>query len=334
MTSKTKIAKSPELSMYLFKKKSSRFVIKLFSAGLILGLCFTILYPIIQLVPTIFSDIEDLGNPNVIWLPIESSTVSFKAAIRFILPDGILTMLKSVLYAGSIMIIQVFFAAMAGYALARVKFFGSRLVFFLVILVFLVPQQSLLLSQYIYFNHFNAFGILKLFTKAGEVNLINQPITLYLFAILGFGVKHSLFIFIFSKFFKNIPNELEEAAQIDGCGFYKTYFKIMLPNAIPAISTVAVLSFVWNYGDTYYTNYFNPDGPYLSTILSTTFSPANKDFVVNAVKTWFSLPLASDFAFDAVKQAGVLIFLLPLLIVYFGAQKWLVENLENSGLVG
>lgn len=322
------------MPLYLLQKKIAELFMNFVTAVLILGLCFTILYPIIKLVPSIFSNIEDLGNPNVIWIPLKGSLVSFRAAIRFILPEGVLTMVKSIMYACAIMIIQIFFAAMAGYSLARVKFPGQRLVFFLVILVFLVPKQSLLLSQYIYFNHFNAFGIMKLFAKTGEVNLINQPITLFLFAVLGFGVKHSLFIFIFSQFFKNIPKELEEAAQIDGCGFYKTYFKIMLPNAIPAVSTVGILSFVWNYGDTYYTKYFNPEGPYLGAILATKFSAANKDFVINAVKTWFNVPLASEFTFDAVKQAAVLIFLIPLLIVYFIAQKWLVENLENSGLVG
>jgi multiple sugar transport system permease protein len=250
------------------------------------------------------------------------------------MPEGMLTMLKSILYAGGIMLIQIFFAAMAGYALARVKFFGHRFVFFLVILVFLIPRQSLLLAQYIYFTHFDALGLLKLFTAAGEVNLINQPITLILLAVFGFGIQQSLFVFIFSQFFKNIPKELEEAALIDGCGFHKTYFKIMIPNAIPAISTVAILSFVWNYGDTYYTNYFNADGNYLSTLLSTTFVDPNKEFILKSVKVWFDVPLATDFAFDAIKQAAVLIFLVPLLVVYFGAQKWLVENLENSGLVG
>ena len=51
---------------------------------------------------------------------------------------------------------------------------------------------------------------------------------------------------------------------IDGCGFYRCYFKIMISlYAVPVISTVAVLSFVWNYGDTYFTNYFNPEGSYL-----------------------------------------------------------------------
>lgn len=333
MTNKTDTY-SPGLTAYLFRKKASRFFINIFLFLLISGLVFAILYPVVKLVPSVFSNIEDLGNPNVIWIPLHSSTVSFKAAFRLIMPEGLLTMAKSVLYSSGIMIVQIFFAAMVGYSLARVRFFGNKIVLFLVVLVFLLPRQSLLLAQYIYFNHFNAFGIMNLFTKAGEVDLIGKPITLFLLAIFGFGVNQSLFILIFSQFFKNIPKELEEAALIDGCGFYKTYFKIMIPNAIPAISTVAVLSFVWNYGDTYYTNYFNSEGSYLSTILSKTFISANKEFILNAVKNWFNVPLASDFAFDAIKQAGALIFLIPLLIVYFIAQRWLVENLENSGLVG
>lgn len=325
---------SPELALYLFKKKVFKVISGFFLACLISGLCFIILYSLIKLVPSIFSSIEDLGNPNVIWLPLKPSIVSFRAATRLIMPEGFLTMLKSILYVVGIMLVQIFFSAMEGYALARVKFPGHRLVYFLVILVFLIPRQSLLLAQYIYFKHFTAFGLMKLFVPAGEIDLIGRPVTLFLLAIFGFGVKQSLFIFIFSRFFKNIPKELEEAALIDGCGFYKTYFKIMIPNAIPAIATVAVLSFVWNYGDTYYTNYFNPEGSYLSTILSRTFISANKEFILNAVKIWYDVPLASDFAFDAIKQAAALIMLIPLLIVYFIVQKWLVENLENSGLVG
>ncbi len=301
---------------------------------LILGLCFTIIYPILSLVPTIFSTIEDLGNPNVIWIPEEFSAVSFKAAVRLVMPQGIMTMVRSVLYAVGIMIVQVFFSAMVGYSLARVKFWGRGLVFGMVILVFLIPRQSLLLAQYISFVHFDVMGLMKLFTTAGEVNLINNPIVLVLLAIFGFGVNQSLFIFLFSQFFKNIPKELEEASLIDGCGFYRTYFRIMLPNAVPIISTVAILSFVWNYGDTYYTNYFNPSGSYMSTLLSSTFISANKDYILNALTTWFDVPVVSDMAFDAVKQAGVLIFLIPLLIVYLIGQRRLVENMENSGLVG
>jgi len=166
------------------------------------------------------------------------------------------------------------------------------------------------------------------------IDLINKPITLFILAFFGFGVNQSLFVFVFRQFFKNTPKELEEAALIDGCGFHRTYFRIMLPNAKPAIATVAVLGFVWNYGDTYYTGYFHPDGPYLSSILTTTFQSANERFILDAMQEWYNLPMSSSFIFDAVKQAGALIYMAPLLIVYFIAQKWLVENIENAGIVG
>ncbi len=322
------------LALYLFQKKSKKRIVQFFTIVLILGLCFTIVYPIVGLVPTVLSAMEDLGNPNVIWIPEEFSTVSFKAAVRLVMPQGIWTMLGSILYSVGIMLLQLFFSAMVGYSLARVKFWGRGLVFGMVILVFLLPRQSLLLAQYISFVHFDVLGIMNLFTAAGEVNLINNPIVLVLLAVFGFGVSQSLFIFLFSQFFKNIPKELEEASLMDGCGFYRTYFRIMLPNAVPIISTVAILSFVWNYGDTYYTNYFNPDGNYMSTLLSSTFIQANKDTILRSLTTWYDVPSVTDMAFDAVKQAGVLVFLIPLLIVYLIGQRKLVENMENSGLVG
>ena len=323
---------TPEQNMYLAKKKVGTFVLNVISFLLIAGLCFIILYPFIRLVPSVLSNIEDLGNPNVIWIPEEFSTVSFKASSRMVMSEGIMTMVKSVGLALALMAVEVFIAAMTGYTMARVKYRFSGLLFGLVALVFLVPRQSLLLAQYIYFNHFDAMGILKIFGV--EFNLINQPATLYLMAALGFGVNQSLFILIFSQFFKNIPKELEEAALIDGCGFYRTYFKIMVPNAIPAIVTVAILAFVWNYGDTYYTRYFDPSGPYMASKLAQTFIDANKTTLLERVRVWYNVPMTTDMTFDAMKQAGVLIFLAPLLVLYLFAQRWLVENLENSGLVG
>ena len=315
---------------YLVKSKGKNLALNIFILLLIAGLCFSILYPLLKLVPTIFSAIEDLGNPNVIWLPEKFSLVSFKAAVRFVMPSGIWTLL----YAGGIMLIQVFFSSMVGYAMARVKSIFSKIAYFLVVLVFLVPRQSLLLAQYIFFKHFDFLGIMNIFTSKGEVDLINNPIVLVLLAVFCFGVNQSLFIFLFAQFFKNIPKELEEAAGMDGCGFIGTYFRIMLPNAVPIISTVAILSFVWNYGDTYYTNYFSSDAKLMSTLLSTTFVGANKNYVLNAVQTWYGIPTINDFAFDAVKQAGVLIYLIPLLIVFLIGQRKLVQNMESSGLVG
>lgn len=305
-------------------------VFKIFAASLIIGMCFTILYPLIKLVPAVFNNVEDMGNPDIVWVPERWSVVSFKAAIRLVYGNFSI-MLLSLLYAASIAIIQVFISAMAGYVLGRVKIPGGAIIFALVIITFCIPDQSLLISQYLRFKNFDILGLFKLFT-GDTVDLINKPITLYLLSLFGFGLKQSMFIYMFRQFFLGLPKELEEAALIDGCGFYKTYFKIALPNATPTIMTVLILSFVWNYGDTYYTGYFYPDGPFAAVRLSQKFAQTQSDTVVTAVQTWFNAPAASSFAFDAVKQAAVIIFLIPLLIVYFCVQKNLVENMEQSGM--
>lgn len=339
----------PETRAYVRARKIKRTIKGIFLGVIIVGMCFTMIYPLLKLIPNVTGDPSDLGNPDVIWIPIKRSLVSFKGAKRIIMKQGWLTMVKSLLYAAVIVTVQAFMSAMTGYAIARVKFPGSKLIFMLVLLVFLVPPQALLMSQYLYFKHFDVFGIitglanvLKNITgheviklSVGEgIDIINKEGTLYLLALLGFGVNQSLFIFIFRQFFKNSPKELEEAALIDGCGFNGTYFKIMLPNAKPAIATVLSLGFVWNYGDTYYTGYFNPTGPYLAHILQVEFRESQLQSVLNRMQVWFGLPNVTSFTFNAVKEAAALIYMLPLLIAYFVAQNWLVENIENAGIVG
>lgn len=321
-----------QINAYLVKVKIRRLIFGVFFFSLVIGLGFAILYPLIKLLPNVFNNLEDLGNPDVVWVPIKFSVVSFQAADRLVFGNG-MPLLQSVGYAASIAVIQIFVSALAGYSLGRVEFWGKNLVMFLVILTFVVPPQSLLISQYLSFRHFDILGLFKA-VNGSTIDLINKPVTLYLLAFFGFGVKQSMFVFIFRQFFKGLPRELEEAAYIDGCGFYRTYFKIGLPNAIPAIMTVASLAFVWNYGDTYYTGYFNPNGPYLSMKLATTFAPENVQNILYAVRTWYNVPQATTFAFDAVKQAAAIIYLAPLLIIYFIVQRRIVENFEQSGIVG
>ena len=318
---------------YRVKKEAMGLVQKIFFISLVVGLCFIILYPLLKLFPSVFGEMSDLGNPDVVWIPKEFSTVSFQAAFKIAMGSSIGGLVISVLYALSITAIQIFMSAMAGYSLARINFRGRNIIFALVVLTILVPPQALLISQYLHFKQFDVLGLITLFT-GGTVDLINQPYVLYLMAILGFGLKQGLFIFIFRQFFITMPNEFEEAAVIDGCGFYRTYFKIMLPNAMPPIMTVGVLSFVWNYGDVYYTNYFHPDGPYLSVILQRMFEPTRRDAVNDALFRYFDIFLTNQLTFEATKQAALFIFLIPLLIIYFLAQRKLVENLERSGIVG
>ncbi|MBQ7876632.1 MAG: carbohydrate ABC transporter permease [Clostridia bacterium] len=314
------------------KRTLQGIIFKVFGITLILGMCFAILYPILKLFPMVLSDVEDLGNPDVVWVPINYSIISFQAAIRLVF-GNFSTMFLSLLYAAVTAFIQVVICAMAGYTIGRIKIPFKGLIFGLVVFQFVVPPQSLLISQYLNFKNFDILGIFQL-TTGDTIDLINNPVTLYMLSLLGQGLKQSLFIYIFSSFFQGLPKELEEAALIDGCGFYKTYLKIALPNAVPSIMVVAVLSFIWNYGDTYYTGYFHPEGPYLAMKLNQQFAATNANTVVDAVSKWYDKPAASSFTYDAVKQAAVLIYLIPLLVIYFIVQKKLVENFAASGIVG
>lgn len=330
--SQSKIQKSKALIRKPLDLRLKKGALDILFMSMVIGMCFAILYPILKLFPMVFNDLEDLGNPDVIWIPMKTSILSFKAAIRLAFGNG-LPMLQSLLYAVSIALIQIVISAMAGYSLGRVNFWGRNIAMVLVIFVFIVPPQALLISQYLSFKNFDILGIITA-VNGSTIDLINQPITLYILAVLGFGVKQSMFIFVFRQFFKGIPNELEEAAYIDGCGFYKTFFKVAIPNAVPAIMTVAILAFVWNYGDTYYTAYFDPNGPYMSNILTTTFQSANIENTLYAVSTWYDVPGVTEFSFNAIKYASAILYLIPLLIVYFVVQRRLVENFEQSGIVG
>ena len=312
---------------------------KVFMFTLLVGVSFAIMYPILALMPMAFTDLRILGDPNSIWIPANFSLNSFEFVYRWVMRSPIsalsdyMIMVNSLFYALTIAFIQVFMSAMAGYALARTKFRGHNIVFFLVILVFLVPRQSLLITQYLNFKQFNPFGLMNLFA-GGPLDLIDKPITLYLLAIFGFSVNQSLFIFILRQMFLGMPEEIEEAAYIDGAGFYRTYFKIMLPNAAPAILTVAMLAFVWAYGDIYYTTYFNPHGPYFGKIIDMTFKDANNWYINVAARNWFGASNTNDLAFEALKQASILMFLAPLLVIYFMVQKRIVENLDRVGIIG
>ena len=242
----------------------------IFFYSLVISLCFSILFPLIKMIPEVFNSLEDVGNPNVVWVPEEFSIASFLGAKELVYGD-FMNLLKTLLYAAIITVVNISTSIMAGYALGRVKFKGGSIIMGLIVMVLVVPPQSLLIAQYLNFKQFDIFGIITLLTGS-TINLVDKPITLYLLALFGFGVKQSLFIFIFRQFFKALPVELEEAAYLDGCGFFRTFYKIGIPNAVPSIITVGTLAFVWNYGDTYYTMYFHANGPYVANKLTTVFT--------------------------------------------------------------
>ena len=123
---------------------------------------------------------------------------------------------------------QVVFAAMAGFAFARLKFWGRDFLFFLVLVTMLVPPQV---------------NIIPLFFLMRELHLIDTYSALILPGLFGgFGV------FLMRQYFLSFPKDLTEAAKIDGCNIFQTFFKIVMPLALPTVVTLALFTFVttWN----------------------------------------------------------------------------------------
>ncbi|MFQ8625607.1 MAG: carbohydrate ABC transporter permease [Candidatus Gastranaerophilaceae bacterium] len=123
---------------------------------------------------------------------------------------------------------QVIFAALAGYAFARMKFRYKNALFLIILITMLIPPQV---------------NIIPLFFLMRELHLIDTYQALILPALFGgFGV------FLMRQYFLGLPKDLEESAKIDGCNLFQTFFKIALPLALPTVATLAIFTFVttWN----------------------------------------------------------------------------------------
>ena len=157
--------------------------------------------------------------------------------------------------------------ALAGYGFARLKFKGSQLLFACVILTILVPPTTILIPIYLNLKDFTLMGLIPLITGK-SVNLLNSYWPFILTSLTANSLKAGLYIFIFRQFFRGIPKEVEEAAYIDGAGVGTTFTRIMMPNAIPAVITTTLFSFVWQWNDSFYTTTYLTSSKVMSTQLS------------------------------------------------------------------
>lgn len=160
--------------------------------------------------------------------------------------------------------------------------------------------------------------------KGEALNLLQSTKPTYLLTLFGAGLRSGLYIYIFRQFFRGLPKEIEEAALIDGAGTWHTYFRIMLVNAIPAVLTVSVFSLVWQYNDMFYSGLFSiPADQNIAFRLSTI-----------AATIRFVDEIRDPLVVQLYVYAGVVLVLLPILLLYLFLQKYFMEGLERSGIVG
>jgi len=292
---------------------------------LITGLSYVILYPILRKISTAIKDKTDLYSPIVVWIPEHFTMDNFRQAISIM--DYWETLVNTFALAGTTTLLTAASSAVAGYAFARLKFRGSNLLFAGVVLTILVPPTTILIPIYMNLKDFSLMGLIPLLTGK-TVNLLNTYWPFILTSVTANSLKAGLFIFIFRQFFRGIPREIEEAAYIDGAGVGATFARIMLPNAVPAIVTVLLFSFVWQWNDSFFTTTYLTSSKVMSTQLASL--PYNLSiFLEGGVAT-----NKDPFYQSMVQDTGILLAILPLITIYLVVQRYFVESIERTGLVG
>ena len=139
----------------------------------------------------------------------------------------------------------------------------------------------------------------------------------------GLAFKNGLYIFMMRQFFRGVPDELEESAYIDGSGTLRTFLQIIIPLSVPMMITIFLFSFSWQWTDDFYTNMF----------IATNKITLMPD-IVGIPKSLETTYAGQSLYYAAINNTCGIMIILPLVILYLFCQKYLVQGIERSGIVG
>lgn len=294
------------------------FIWAVFRAVILIGLGFVIIYPLIYMVSCAFRDKADMTDPTVMWIPRRITLTVIRETIQAM--DFPKTLFNTIVLNVGCSLVQVCSCSLTGYGFARFNFRGKNILFGVVIMMILVPPQVISMPLYSLFRHFG-FGDFSL-------NLINSMLTMYLPALTGNGIKSGLMILIFRQFFSGLPRELEDAAYIDGCSPLRTFIQIIAPNASSAFLTVFLFSVVFYWNDYYVSSAFFTNNQTVALMLK------NLDTELK-LRLFDSVSVEIDPREQIVwKEAGCLLSITPMLLMYIFLQKHFTEGIERSGITG
>lgn len=294
----------------------------------VLGFAFLILFALIETMPFVltvansFKCLPATREASQAFIPTPPFGVDCRGADGVMLPatattsgltfnpalDGYLRILQydfgrwfgnSVIYAVAITILRVLFNSLAGYALARLKFPGKRIMFFIILGTLMIPGIVLLIPRFIILQQIGILGTI-------------QGVVLAL-AADAFGV------FLMKQFFESIPEEIEEAAMVDGAGRFRMFFQIVLPMATPALTALTIFSFqgTWNnFMDVLIIIGMNPD------LWNLPLGLAQLRGQFGDTLEWNTF------------LAGAVFTTLPMALIFFFFQRYFVEGVSYSGLKG
>ena len=306
-------------------RKVGRITGNIFRTFILIGLCFVILLPILQKISYAFRSPYSITNPQVMWIPDVFSTEVISIAAAYL--NFSKSFPNAFVLSAITTVIQVFASAIAGYSFARLKFKGNNIIFGILIFTLVVPNDTLYLARKFLFTYTPFFGI----------DLIFNSFAIYIMSAFGMGIRSGIFIYLFRQFFRNIPIELEESAEIDGAGVIRTFWSVMLPNARGAIVTVSLFAFVWQYNDYHFAILFRYPHDLLTVQLAS--GKGNLAALLHTSFRSITAHLGDEIAndplfFGLLINTAALLMMTPLLIGYFFVQRLFVESIERTGLTG
>ena len=309
---------------YLLKRTAGRITISVIRALLMFGLCFMIIQPLITRFSVSLMAAEDIYDSTIRLLPRNVTLDNYRIVAE--LTSMPASMLNTAWISLVMSICQVVSTTLVAYGFARYEFPLKKFWFACVVLLIIIPPQTIQTALFMSFTHFDIFGIFKA-TTGSDLNLRSSLIPYTLMCLTCMGLKDGLYIYMMRQYFKSVPESLEEAAYVDGCGTVRTFVKIMLPDAVPTIASCFLFSFVWQWTDLFYTRNFISGYKIYSRELSNITSIMGKYFARNATEN-VTVPLGRQMQLIGI---GVFICCVPLIILYAFTQKTFVQSLTMTG---
>jgi multiple sugar transport system permease protein len=189
-------------------------------------------------------------------------------------------------------------SAMVGFGFARLRAPGKRVFFLILLSTMMLPQILTLLPTYVMFS---------------QIGLVN---TYWPWVLWGLA-SSPFFVFLFRQFFATLPRELEDAAIIDGAGWGRIFFTIFLPLSRPVLITSFLLSFTGSWGD------------YIGPAL---FLDLDHTTLAVAITAWYQDPAGN--VIPTVQAAAAVLYVVPVLLIFFFAQRYFVQSSVSSGIKG
>ena len=273
------------------KKKSTSAIVRkvlLYALLIIIGIIMVV--PFLWMISTSLKEQYDTVKIPPVWIPNPPRWQNY--VDLFTQQPMLQFMLNTIKIVFFVVLGQLFFSSLAAYSFARIKFKGRTVMFFFYIATLMVPGQVTMIPTYL------------MFAKVGWVD--NHIVFILPEFFSAFGV------FLLRQFFMSLPKELEEAAEIDGCNPFTTYYRIMLPLIVPAMLTLGVFTLMNTWND-----YMGPL-IYLTTPEKYTMTLGIAYFKGVYTTQW------------NLVMAGSVLSVIPILVAYLCAQKYFVEGMAGA----